>query len=678
MAKKDDLIEKAKHQPGDVHPKHPNYTWQERNGKWGWFVTKKGGQKPQGAAPQGGTSTTPKDDDSKQQPTQPQQSQGGVITDITKMTHQQLVSWAKQTNDKVLSEIVNKTNGHVPARQVAYEELKSRGGDVSKLDTTGLDTGFSSKKAKVQYKSAPKVEITLPTTFKVKDKNGKTKTLSSAQQAKVYEGLDDTKLLRILNSPTLPAENRHIAYIEAAARGIDESKIKTAGTLQKYWDRQEQLKNVTNQNQDGNEDDDENYSSYTQPWLEGFDVEEFMQEFPGGDQGWRDSSDHRVQKAFNGLRTLSDRQRYDAFLDQQKRQDENYVPPVEQIQDLNAEYLDFLDGDASSFLISAGGAGVGKTWGFKKLCELLNLQKFDPENMKPGDDDYDWVVAPNIKSEKQLNEFLAQHNGKIILFDDNDAILTRQDMKAVMKTVNDNDPESRLFKDPATGQMVKFTGKIACITNKSLDSLSSDEDGKAVLSRAKKLEVKMTVEENLEILSQRYKTMNIDGLDLGSDEAKLREEAYQFILDNKDKLDPAKFTVRKFRDIMLDIQSARRRNKFSGSSAMASQLVGSGRDWRKVAMVSLNKADEDELNKEEEETEDEEVGEKRPTDRVKQKIAKLKKKNPKLANQLFGDAAADHFDDTDIDDESDEETEKAIQADFGDMTLQDAEDLLLG
>ena len=478
-----------------------------------------------------------------------------------------------------------------------------------------------------------------------------------------------------MNSPTLPAENRHIAYVEAAARGIDESKIKTAGTLQKYWDRQEQLKNVTNQSQTGDEDDDENYSSYTQPWLEGFDVEEFMQEFSGGDQGWRDSSDHRVQKAFNGLRTLSDRQRYDAFLDQQKRQDENYVPPVEQIQDLNAEYLDFLDGDASSFLISAGGAGVGKTWGFKKLCELLNLQKFDPENMKPGDDDYDWVVAPNIKSEKQLNEFLAQHNGKIILFDDNDAILTRQDMKAVMKTVNDNDPESRLFKDPATGQMVKFTGKIACITNKSLDSLSADEDGKAVLSRAKKLEVKMTVEENLEILSQRYKTMNIDGLDLGSDEAKLREEAYQFILDNKDKLDPAKFTVRKFRDIMLDIQSARRRNQFSGSSAMASQLVGSGRDWRKVAMVSLNKADDDELNKE---SEEEEVGEKRPTDRVKQKIAKLKKKNPKLANQLFGDAAADHFDDTDIDDESDKKTEKSLQVDFGDMSLKDAEDLLLG
>lgn len=687
---KEDLIEKAvKHQPGDVHPKYPNLTWQQnKDGKWTW-LTDKTRKKTSQAGGQGSSSTnqpqqqdnngdeTTQNQTQQQQNNQPQQKpQQSEMPDLSKMTHKELVDWAKKTKEEALLSVVNSKSAPSNFRQIAYDELKGRNVDVSKIDTTDIDTGYQKKKAKVQYKSAPKVEINLPTTFKVKDKSGKTKTLSSSQQAKLYESLDDAKLLRILNSPTLPAENRHIAYVEAASRGIDESKIKTEGTLQRFWDKQEQLKNITNQSQD--DEDDESYSSYTQPWLEGFDTEKFMQQFPNGDQGWRDASDHRVQKEFNGLRTLSDRQRYDAFLDQQKRQDENYVPPIEQIQDLNADYLDFLDGDASSFLISAGGAGVGKTWGFKKLCELLDLQKFDPKTMSPGDDDYDWVVAPNIKSEKQLNEFLSQHNGKIILFDDNDAILTRQDMKAVMKTVNDNDPESRLFKDPKTGQMIKFTGKIACITNKSLDSLSSDEDGKAVLSRAQKLEVKMTVEENLEILGQRYKDMEIDGLDLGSDEAKLREEVYQFILDNKDKLDPAKFTVRKFRDVMLDIQKARRRNKYSSTSSMASYLLGSGRDWHKTALTTLNKAEDDELNKE---TEEEEVGEKRPTQKVKDKIEKLKKKNPKLANQLFGDAAADHFDDTDIDEsdeeDNDDETEKAYQIDFGDMSLKDAENLLL-
>ena len=163
MAKKDDLIEKAKHQPGDVHPKNPKYTWQERNGKWGWYVTKKGGAKSQGTQGGATSSTSKQDNDSQQQPSggqQPkQQPQQGGTTDIKNMTHQQLVDWAKKTNEQVLSEIVNKTDGHTPVRQVAYDELKERGVDVSKLDTTGIDTGFAGKKAKVTYKNAPKVEI---------------------------------------------------------------------------------------------------------------------------------------------------------------------------------------------------------------------------------------------------------------------------------------------------------------------------------------------------------------------------------------------------------------------------------------------------------------------------------------------------------------------------------------
>ena len=661
---KEELFEKAKHQPGDVHPKYPNLTWQQnKDGKWTWLTNKtnkKNSQEEQNS-------------NLKNQPQQkPQKSE---MPDVSNMTHQELVGWAKKTKEEALLSVVNSKSVPVNFRQIAYDELKSRNVDVSKIDITNIDTGFNGKKPKVKYKSAPKVEIKLPTTFKVKDKNGKTKILSSSQQAKIYEGLDDAKLLKILNSPTLPAENRHIAYIEAASRGIDESKIKTEGTLQKYWYKQEQLKNITNQSQ-SDEDDDENYSSYTQPWLEGFDTEKFMQQFPDNDQGWLDASDHRVQKEFNGLKTLSDRQRYDAFLDQQKRQDENYISPALQNQDLNACYLEFLDGNTSSFLIAAGGAGVGKTWGFKQVCELLDLQRFNPQSMKPGDDDYDWVMAPNIKSEKQLNEFLEQHNGKIILFDDNDAILTRQDMKAVMKTVNDNDPESRLFKDPKTGQMINFTGKIACLTNKSFDTLSSDEDGKAVLSRAQKFELKFTVEENLEVLGDRYKNMEIDGLNLGSDEAKLREEAYQFILDNKDKLDPAKFTVRKFRDVMLEIQKVRRRNKFSSTSSMASSLVGPGRDWRKTALAILNKAKDDELNKAKDELnkeiEEEGFGNERPIQKVKDKIEKLRKKNPKLVNQLFGDADIDESDE-----EDNNETEKAYQIDFEDMSLKDAENLLL-
>ena len=40
-----------------------------------------------------------------------------------------------------------------------------------------------------------------------------------------------------------------------------------------------------------------------------------------------------------------------------------------------------------------------------------------------------------------------------------------------MKTIADTDPDSRLFKDPDTGKMIKFTGKILVITNKNQNAL---------------------------------------------------------------------------------------------------------------------------------------------------------------------------------------------------------------
>ena len=687
---KEDLIEKAKHQVGDVHPKWSNLVWTDLgNGKFDWRSNKSKSKKTSQAGGQVSSSTnqpqqqdnnggeTTQNQPQQQQNNQPQQQpQQSEMPDVSKMTHKELVDWARKTKEEALLSVVNSKSAPSNFRQIAYDELKNRNVDVSKIDTTDIDVGYQKKKAKVQYKSAPSVEIKIPNKYTIKLNSGKTKDLTASGQAKVYANLDESELLKVLNNPKGNAYNRHLAYEEAASRGIDESKINTSGSLQELWDNQKTLQNITNSSND-DDDDDESGVIYTQPWLEDVDVEKISKEFLGGDDlGYLNPEDRRIKTYFHNLNSLRDRQQYDAFVDYMKRQDPNYVSSKEQLEDLNAEYLDFLDGDATSFLISAGGAGVGKTWGFKKLCELLNLREFDPETMSPGDDDYDWVVAPNIKSEKQLQEFLKRHNGKIILFDDNDAVLTRQDMKAIMKTVNDNDPKSRLFKDPNTGQMIRFTGKIACITNKSLDSLADDEDGRAVVSRAKKLEVKMTVEENLEILKERYASMEIDGLDLGSDESKIRKEVYQFIVANKDKLDPAKFTVRKFRDIMLDIQKERRRSSFSGTSSLAASLLGKGKDWRKVALANLNKAKDDEFQTEDE---NEELGFKRPSEKVKDKIEKLKKKNPKLANQLFGEGVADH-DDSDLDNEeedNDDETEKAYQIDFGDMSLKDAENLLL-
>ena len=359
---------------------------------------------------------------------------------------------------------VNKKTIDIKARQVAYDELKERGSDVSKLDTDGIDLGHQKKKTKVQYKNTPTVEIKVPNKWQA---GPQAKPFTASKMAETYSGLDDDKLLKVLNSKTLNPYARHLAWEEAGARGIDESKIDVSGTLKEYWDKQTQAQAIsgkTAKTSDEDELDDLGGGSIYEMSVKNFtieDAEDVMKEFPGGDDGWKNPNDPRTRKAFNNFVSLSDRKKYDAFIDYQKRQDPNYIPPVEQIQDLNAEYLDFLEGKATSFLISAGGAGVGKTWGFKKICELLNLQRFDSETMKPGDADYDWVIAPNIKSEKQLNEFLAQHNGKIILFDDNDAILTRQDMKAVMKTISLVRPREGTL--PSMSQSILHLSKMTVI-----------------------------------------------------------------------------------------------------------------------------------------------------------------------------------------------------------------------
>ena len=76
--------------------------------------------------------------------------------------------------------------------------------------------------------------------------------------------------------------------------------------------------------------------------LKGMDVDAFMEQFPNGDTGWTEKDDSRVQKEFNKLQTLSDRQRYDAFLDFQKRRDPLYASPKKQLKGLNRQLFFFM------------------------------------------------------------------------------------------------------------------------------------------------------------------------------------------------------------------------------------------------------------------------------------------------------------------------------------------------
>lgn len=686
MAKKDDLIEKAKHQPGDVHPKYSNYTWQERNGKWGWFVTKKGGQKPQGAAQQGGTSAAPKNNNANQQPTgnqskQPQPS--NTTTDITKMSHQELVDWAKKTNEQVLSSIVNKTDGYVPARQVAYDELKERGADVSKLKKDGLKVEEKKPKSDVYKTKKPEVDIKISSWTQRSKKTGKQEKFNYSDVKEQYNKLSDDKIINLVNGSNIPGERRHIAYEIAAERNIPEDKLKVDGSLQKLWDNQKNIKEDLSSNDDTSDDEWETVET----GLGDFDVDEFMEKFPDDDFGWTNPDDDRVKDRFNKLKTLKDRQLYDNFVDYQKRLNPNYVSAKKQLGRMKKGYLAFLSERATRpMMIAAGGAGVGKTYGLRQVMEdYKGMAIYDEEEAKKAEaagipyTDFDAIFAPQINSLPKLAKFLSKYPDKIIVFDDNDDLLTNPDMANVMKTLADTNPKARFFpeyddKGKATGKNNVFKGKMIILTNKSSDALNKNEDAKAVVSRASKQEIKFTVQENIDTLKDRYKTMKtgveIPGVS-DSEEKQIREDIFNYIAEHKNKLDPAKFTVRKFIDVYEKIAQEKEAEEIASTSADAADDF-EPEDWRDSALEILNKAeDSDELYNYDVAFHDPEDD--WPEEEKKELSTLVKKIDSEEENDELEDELI-----TGKPNKKSKNKNKVQKSLFNDMSLEDAENLLLG
>lgn len=542
---------------------------------------------------------------------------------------------------------------------------------------------YNKPKAKVDYSFAPKVDIDIPEHWDIKMGDGTVKTANRDKLIALYESYDDKTLIDRFNDGKHSSRNLHLMYDIIASRGIDENKLKVPKKLKDFWKKEEdkvsKIKKLTNSS---GEEEEEDYEDN----LKGFDVEGFLNQFQNGDEGWKEKSDKRVRQAFNNFVTLTDRQKYDAFLDYVKRQQPDYQKPAEVISDLNLAYLAFIETDMSPLFISSGGAGAGKTYGMNKILEALNYKQLNEEaGDDPANADWGFVKLANPKSDKEFFRMLKRYNGKdadgkphILIFDDADNILTGKQYQTTMKTIADTDPESRVFKDPDGSGTIKFTGKIMVISNKTGDDLiansESPEDIKAILSRATKSDIQFTVEENIEILRDRYKTMEITGLTMSpQEEATAREEAFQFIVDNKDKLDPAKFSVRKFREVMVEIQSDLEGSKASKNNAQIRALIGdrTGKTWKRKALQILNKAKEIDFEK---------AGS--PIKEVESKLEEIKKNKPELYKKLFGNitpkqgakkAIKQEEEDRE---ETDEEVKKAFEESLGDMTISDAEDIL--
>ena len=417
------------------------------------------------------------------------------------------------------------------------------------------------------------------------------KPMNSQQLIDWAQKTSDDNLLKVANSKNGNAQMRKIAYDALEQRGFDMTQVDTSGTLGQLM----KLTGKTGATKTTNSDDSEDDVAST---ADDADVD-IDDDSDGGVEGHKitekwylDRNDDRVKKMFN-LKTKEGRIKYDQFVYKMKKKEKDYKNPVEVVQDLNEQYLEFLDNDEQRFMISAGGAGIGKSYGFNKMAELLNMKPFE-EGDSPGDGDYDIFEAPDVNSGKQLLNILKAHNGKIIVFDDNDKVLKRADCASVMKKATAT-TGSRIVGDPDDiKQNFEFTGRIIIMTNKDLSQLAESEDTKAIISRAMMVsEIYMTVPETIEVMESRYQDYEFPSaprLDDEGEDKKERNEIMNLIKKNQKNIDPSQFTTRTFQEILTNKRKVDKANEKRANPAFAALIGSKAKDWEEVALGVLTKA----------------------------------------------------------------------------------------
>lgn len=614
----------------------------------------------------------------------------------------ELVSYAQEAKTSALESIVNDKKQDKDIRQIAFNVLKTRDDyDRTKVDSSDLKGGHVAKPvATIQYKTKkPEVEIELPDTWTVRapGKNGvlENKTATASGLRNLYASKSDDDLLKILNNPNGRWQNRQIAYDEAAARGIDENKIDVSGKLQKEWDSQKRKHDLRESMKGGFNEEE---ADAVEVDFKGLDHEAFMQEFPDGDTGWLNPNDPRVQKKFNGLKTIKDRQQYDALKTFYEPTTPGYLNPDNKIGQLNEQYDNLIKYGTTPLFISAGGAGAGKTFGWQAVAEENNLKQLESDD-QASDADWGYVMCSDPDDDKDFRSMLAKYNGTyiddngkerphILVFDDADKILTSRAgaMKAIMKKITDNNPKNRIFTNPETGENEVFKGALLIMTNKDVASISAaNEDAKAIISRGMVNDMQFTRAENMELINKRYKDMKLSDYQEAFVEQfpnkKKQQEVRQIVRDwleeNMNDADPAKFTPRTFIQVMSLVGPIIAKGGNAGAKFINGTVqVGTNVPWQHQALRFIKGQDID-IEKAETNTfsEDEMV-------EAKKKLLKNKKelqrKDKKKYNALYGKKAVDLFlfgDDANEDEE--ETTEKAFYDDFG-MSLDEAENLLFG
>lgn len=707
-----EIIEKAKVGDTKVY-QGKTYVCAELNSKGQpkWRLQKSGAKQPD-------TVNNPPSGKSKQDDTDNngggQTTQQGANKKLSDYTPDELVNFANSASTAQLASAVNDKKNDQQARQIIFNVLKKRDDyDAKSVDSSDLPNGYVAKPtAKVQYKTKkPAVEPGEFSDWSIQLPSGR-KTVSVSGLRKLYASKSDEDLLKLLNNTHADQRKRQLAYDEAAARGIPEDKIDVSGTLERLWKKVKSDHDIK-ENMNRAVDEDEALP-LTYDW-KGLDHEAILRdEFDGGeDPEWLDPNSSKVQRIFK-TDTLSGRQKYDTFKDYYQRDPKlvpGYLTAQNKVNNLNGQMWEWAQANDSPLFISAGGAGAGKTYGWKNIvAEDLSLPELEPGD-DPNNTDWGYVMMTDQDAEddKVFAQTLAKYNGSfigddgeehphIIFLDDADKLLTTKSkpLMAMMKKINDADPKNRVFKNPDTGKMELWKGKIIITTNKDLAKLSENEDSKAILSRATKSDIHFTRNETLELLADRYQSMSLkrctqvfDRQGFTDEDIKnFKDDVFDYMVEHVQQADPNKFTPRAFEDLCEYIAPQYK----NGSSARktGNGIIGTNVPWQ-VSALSLLKAENNDIEKAEDYVE--EMYSKDAMIAQKKHLEELMSEAKKNGNyeKLFGKRAQDAIifgedvseKDKDKTKKSKEKTKKKVEKNdkvekglFDDMSLSEAEDIL--
>jgi predicted ATP-dependent Lon-type protease len=175
--------------------------------------------------------------------------------------------------------------------------------------------------------------------------------------------------------------------------------------------------------------------------------------------------------------------------------------------------------DVNPSLLITGSAGAGKSY---TVLSML-------EDKEEGED---YVIIKGYSTARMLYNTLWQENGKIIIFDDTDAILTDKVAVNILKAALDSYGKrtvtwnAMMSQNDETPNSFDFTGKIIFLSN--LDQANLD---KAVKSRSLLIDLHMTNGEIIERMESIIDTFLSDELDLES-----KSKALDFIKTHMDSI----------------------------------------------------------------------------------------------------------------------------------------------